>query len=139
MPKIISIGPHITEKQPLKNWRFCSFWCLYFKNEISRHFQFSISWIIRQRFIVSKNLTHKSQLLLKLWAIKLAILFLSLLLRSSLYEIQIDENSRKLGNTFFWKLTPKKALNNTISLSHREQVCLSRLRFKRYFWLSLET
>ena len=51
-------------------------------------------------------MTYKSQLLLKLRAVELAISSLSLSLRSSWQ--QIDKNSRKLENTFFWKLTPKQ-------------------------------
>ena len=52
----------------------------------------------------SENLTYKSHLLLKLRAVELAASFL--LLRSSWQ--QTDENSRKLSNKFFWKLTPKQ-------------------------------
>ena len=74
---------HYGETALLKIGNFVLFGAFYFKNKNSWHFQFSISQIFRQRFVVSENLTYKSQLLLKLRAVELAISFLSLSLRSS--------------------------------------------------------
>ena len=101
------MGPRITEKLPLKKIEnIVLFGAFYFKNKNSWHFQFSISQIFQQSFIVSENLTCNSQLLLTLLAVEVAISFISLLLRSSWQ--QTDENSRKLDNTFFWKPTPRQ-------------------------------
>ena len=71
------------ESQPLwrnghlKNWNFGLFGPCYLKNKKSWHFQFFISQIFRQTFIISENLTCMGQPLLKLWATQLAISFYS--------------------------------------------------------------
>ena len=54
MPKIKSIGAPIMDKTALY---FVLFRVFYFKNKNSRQFQFSISQIFWQRFIVSESLT----------------------------------------------------------------------------------
>ena len=54
---------HYGETAFLKIENFVLFGAFYFTNKNSSHFQFSISQIFRQRFIVSdKNLTYKGQL-----------------------------------------------------------------------------
>ena len=79
-PKIISIGPRITEKLPFKKLKILSFLAPFIsKIKTADIFNFlSVKY-----FSVSENLTYKSQLLLKLRAVELAISFLSLSLRSS--------------------------------------------------------
>ena len=54
---------------------FVFFGVLYFKYEKNSHFEFFIKQIFRQTFIISENLTYMGQLLLKLSAVKVAILF----------------------------------------------------------------
>ena len=76
MPKIISIGSLITEKRPFKRLKILSVLAR-FISKIKKilQFQFSINQIFRQMLFVSKNWKCKGQLLWKLRAVKLAILF----------------------------------------------------------------
>ena len=62
-----------------KHENFVLFGDLCFKSKNSWHFEFSISQIFRQKFVVSENLTYLSQLLLKLRTVELAISFFPLM------------------------------------------------------------
>ena len=111
---------HYWETAHKKVENFVLFGVFYFKNRNSWHSQFSISQIFRQSFSASENSTYKSQLLLTLRAVKLAVSFLSISLSSSWW--QTGENSRKLDDTYFSKLTPKKLLLKVSrSLTHPPQ------------------
>ena len=75
----------------MKIWSFLA--PFHFKNKNSWYFQFSTIQKFQQRFIVSENLTYKSQLFLKLQAVEFGISFLSL--------------------SFLRKLTAKKVFGET--------------------------
>ena len=68
-------GTHYEETALSKIENFLLFGVFYFKNKNSWHFQFPISQIFWQRFIVFEILTNKSKLLLKLRAVEPSTLF----------------------------------------------------------------
>ena len=101
-PKIISIGPPITEKRPFKKLKIFPFWRLLFQKYL--HFQFSISQIFRQRVTVSENLTCKSQLLWNYGPSNLLFRFRYRLGHLNNRQTKIVENSKK---HFFFKANTK--------------------------------
>ena len=82
---------HYGEAVLSNNENFVLFGDFCFKSKNSWHFEFSISQIFRQKFVVSENLTYLSQLLLKLRTVELAISFFPL-----------------MQKYIFWKLAPKQ-------------------------------
>ena len=107
MLKIIFIGAPITKKRPLKKSKnFFLFGVFYFKNKYSWHFQFSVSQIFWQRFIVSEILTYcwnygPPNLLFRFFCFRLGHL--------SNRQTKIAENS----TIYFWKLTPKQVFGES--------------------------
>ena len=64
------------EKQLFKNLKILSSFALFISNTKNAHIlNFFIRKIFRQTFIISESLTYMDQLLLKLRAVKVAILF----------------------------------------------------------------
>ena len=74
-PKIICMGPLITEKRSFKKSKILSLFARFISKIEKLAFSIFISQIFWQTFFVSKNLKCEGQLLWKLPAVELAILF----------------------------------------------------------------
>ena len=107
-PKIIFIGPHITKKLPFKKLEILSFLAPFIsKMKTADIFDF-----------LSVKYFGKGLLSLKIWHITVNYCWKygpsNLLFRFFRYRLghlknrQTKIDSRKLENTFFWKLTPKQ-------------------------------
>ena len=118
---------HYGETALLKIGNFVLFGAFYFKKKKTADICnfLSVKYFGKGLFF-SENLTYKSQLFLKLRAVELAASFL--LLRSSWQ--QTDENSRKLSNKFFWKLTPKQVFVESLEFFDQPT---TKWRFFKFF------